>query len=183
MPDMPQTVAKGSILKRLDGVLRDEAARARILSELQAGTPLLTIVTAEKVVLTDDERTHLANDWFGSAWWPDAQAGVGAIEKILRAGFIDAINMANQLGVVIDTYWICHPGHGDGPGHLIQTPDSDQHVEVTVLWSDRQVTVFMHTPEPKQPSIPDAPRTIDEPIRVWFWKNGKVEQDRPKHRP
>lgn len=183
MPDMPQTVAKGSILKRLDGVLSNQTSRAPILAQLQAGSPLLTIMSTANIVVTNDERTHVATDWFGSAWWPDAQAGVGAIEQLLRAGFIDAINKANELGVPIDTYWICHPGHGHSADHALQTPEEEQHVEVTVLWSAQQVTVIIHTPEPKAPSIPNAPRTIAEPIRVWFWANNQVEHDDPMHRP
>lgn len=181
MPDMPQTAAKGSILKRLDTALKDQAARARILTKLQSGTSLLETMSQEGVAINDDDRNHLANDWFGDHWWPGAQAGVGAIEQILRAGFIGAINKADELGVPIDTYWICHPGDHD-PHAPVQQP-TDQHVEVTVLWSNQQVTVIIHTPEPGVPIIGPAPLTIDEPIKVWFWKDGRVDHQQPKHRP
>ncbi|HET8943644.1 MAG TPA: hypothetical protein VFO59_02585 [Dehalococcoidia bacterium] len=182
MPDMPQTAAKGSILKNLDQVLGNQAARAHTLARLQAGDPLLDIMSdGQDMTIGPDERRHLDEDWFGDHWWPGAQAGVHAIEQILRAGFIGAINKADELGVPIDTYWICHPGphHPQAP---VQEP-TDQHVEVTVLWSDQQVTVIIHTPEPGVPIIGPAPLTIDEPIRVWFWKDGEVKTEQPKHRP
>ena len=183
MPDMPQTAAKGSILERVDKALNNPGFRGEILNALQAGTPLTGIMSPQEPIgLSGPEQTHLDTDWFGERWWPGAQAGAHAVEQILRAGFIDAINKANELGVPIDTYWICHPGHGQSHAD-VQLP-ADQHVEVTVLWSAQQVTVIIHTPDPGiPPNIDPAEPTIDEPIMVWFWKDGQVRHVQPKHRP
>jgi hypothetical protein len=184
---MPETMAKGLILKRLDNTLSNPRTRKEIYSALmmKPRTSLASIARQFGIAANDEEEEHLRNDWFGPKWWKEIDAGKR--ETVVRASLIRAIELLNEKSSrVVDSYWVCHPGHEDlgaenvhqdvhsagdghhgGNGHA-----SDKHFEACVCYSDEQVTVFLHTPDP-----PNRLIAWGDPIfLVKIDKTGKVKE-------
>lgn len=180
MPDMPQSVSKGPILTRFDQFSRSPANLIALKENLAVageGSNLVAILNSHNL-LTADEANHLERDWFdrdGDGWWPTRQP----IQPIIAKGFIEAIDkaleptMTGQEALPLDCYWVCGTGHNE-PSHLAdhaqQPQGMDGAIEVTVLWSSRQVTVLIQTPSPGVSHFP-AGDMIPEPIRVIAQRN------------
>ncbi len=171
MTQMPGTMSKGTIFENLDRLLSDPAKHDAILAALDGPTPLAEL-GVKFGVLTQDEKVHVEQHWFGEhGWWPKAQAGVGAVEQILRAGLKMAVQEARAHQLPVDTYWICHPGkHGVALPAKLQGTE-DQHVEATCCWSDKQVTIIFHTPEP----LGEPVHKVPEHIKQIAWEDGKLQ--------
>ncbi len=129
--------------------------------------------TKEVPLLTLQEADHIRRHWFndpngdgsndlnGPGWW---RGDLQPIEPLIRHGLITAIEVAvREPGAAVDRnpplpivfYWMCHAGHPYHP-----TPNPEDVAEVAVTWSDFQVTVVIHTPDPGT----DDPLTGTEPI-------------------
>jgi hypothetical protein len=178
MPDMPELVSKGSILKRLDASSHDPAWLQRVLDDLTASVDVADVAEQHGLV-NQAEKQHLITDWFTN-WWPDAQP----VEPIVAQGFKVAIGEALKRELPLDCYWLCEPGHDDNHQH--PPSGGEGTVEVAVCWSDQQVTVMINTPGPGDLSIPPVPATVDEPILVVKrigGPNGSIVIRQPKHRP
>jgi hypothetical protein len=159
MGGMPEIMAKGTILRRMDDYSKNKNHLIQVLDDLQnRPEPMDVLGVAYGILATPEEVSHMRDEWFRT-WWPWAQP----VEPIIRRGVIEAIkvalkNPANPLP--LDFYWVCTPKYGEDTAGS-STPDQEP-VEVGVAWSDKQVTVIFHTPnEPYQPSPPE-----DEPILV-----------------
>ncbi len=164
MGSMPEVIAKGSILRKLEMVLNNRPNRETIWNALQASTPILTIARdpAHHVNLTQGtagEEEHIQQHWLTDPNWLAQPA-----EPIARKALIEALQRAmnpdtgdpppprppaQQLD--IDFYWVCHPGHGDGG---TAPPASPERLEVSISWNANQVTVIFYTPEPVNPPPP-----------------------------
>ncbi len=173
---LPEFICKG-FLKKLDARYKDAAVLRQALGAL-GGLPAwpagnLADLGEARGAFTKAEADHLRNDWF-KAWWPNAQP----VEPIIREGLITAMKVAiHKPGEVeedeweereeplpIDFYWVCHPGHSKAsPEQSSTAPPSspDDRVEVTVSWSDHQVTVIIHTPDARR-----GQGTVPEPMFV-----------------
>jgi hypothetical protein len=169
MPDMPQSVSKGSILGGIDALSKDHTKLKALLAALRAlgnGPGLLGVMTSH-LTLSAEERKHLQDDWFGH-WWPLRQTD---IQQILTLGFITAIEKVLSLPghhdepAALDCYWVCTTGHHD-EDHGTHDDGVDGAIEVGVMWTDCHVTVLIHTPSGGKNSIDDRPLTEKEPIIV-----------------
>jgi hypothetical protein len=181
MPDMPEVVSKGAILKKLDAFSLKKREMQNLLAELDASPdPDVADIAARYGILGPDERLHLEVDWFQN-WWPSAQP----VRPIVAAGFRLAIREALALHLPLDCYWMCHTGHEDpagGNGSTTRT-DTDGPVEIAVCTSLSQVTVMIHTPEPGRSVLPYVPPTVPEPIKVVKRVAGSIVVRQPMHRP
>jgi hypothetical protein len=170
---MPETMAQGPILKALDVALSDATKRQRIYEALKAAPTIsLASIAAEFGIADKEQEQHLRDDWFGVKWWSEIDAGKR--ESVVRACLIRAIELVNEkTSRVVDSYWVCHPGHEE-PGAEDAHHDGDaapgehhnghgsagkKHFEACVCYSDEQVTIFLHTPDP-----PATPPGWGDPI-------------------
>ena len=177
MPGMPEVVAKPLMLERLDEVLNDSNRRGPFAKDLRSGRRLVDIAADHGIAKTDLEKRHLREDWF-RAWWPMAQGHPGGVEEVMRQGLIAAAEEADQLGLPVDCYWCCDPGHEHHRnGH--DDPE-DGEVEVSVSWSKSQITLMLQTPHPPVESLAGP---VLEPIwvirRLPDHSVGKVQASRP----
>jgi len=169
---MPETMAKGPILKAMDIALSKADTRQRIYDALTA-TPVVSLasIAAEFGIADAPQAQHLRDDWFGTKWWSEIDARKR--ESVVRACLIRAIELVNEkTSRVVDSYWVCHPGHED-PGAVVAHHDGGaepdhhdghgsagkKHFEACVCYSDEQVTIFLHTPDP-----PATPPGWGDPI-------------------
>jgi len=164
MPSMPETMAKGPILDALDEALSTPHRREKIFGLLKAEpeVPLATIAAQGGIVQQgSEEERHLRDDWFGTLWWP--QIDPSDRDGIVRAGLIRAIELARPHNLRVDCYWVCHPGDHSAAAHDSAGPSGalDTSFEACVCFSDKQVTLFLHTPEP-----PPMPAFVGDPIFV-----------------
>lgn len=186
MPTMPETMAKGPILKAMDTALSNAATRQRIYDALKAKPTIsLASIAAEFGIANKEGEQHLRDDWFGAKWWSEIDAGKR--EAVVRAGLIRAIELVNEkTSRTVDSYWVCHPGHedpaaegashheagaagGNGDGH---GSAGKKHFEACVCYSDDQVTIFLHTPDP-----PMTPPGWGDPIfLVKIDGNGQIKE-------
>ena len=165
MGDMPELIAKGPILKALDTVL-NTGNRAQIKQDLQdlpsqalPPTALLDLADTHNMNLDAGQKYHIKQDWLINNQWL-AQP----VQPIVRLALIEALNRAGP-NTPIDCYWVCHPGHG-GPA----APASGAPLEVSISWSNNQVTVIFHTPEPPWPQT--ASYTMTQPEDIVVVKEG-----------
>lgn len=185
---MPDIISKG-LLKKLDARYKDAAVLSQALEALRElpdwPAANLADLGQARGVLTEEEANHFRNDWF-ETWWPNAQP----VEPIIRKGLITAMEVAirdpdevekRETPLPIDVYWICHPGHSETSAEQSSTapPSSPgDHVEVTVSWSDQQVTLIVHTPDARR-----GEGTVPEPILVVKRDNGEIVPRRVKGGP
>lgn len=162
MPDMPEAVSKGPILKRLDDASKDKAKLQALLTELLVDEENCDIpeILDRLHMITPEEKTHLRDDWFTN-WWPNSQP----IQPIIARGMIVALETAIDKNLELDCYWVCSTGHHDSEHHESMY-GSDGAIEVAVMWSDCHVTVLVHTPGGGHNSIQDEPLTVAEPIKI-----------------
>lgn len=168
---MPEMMSKGPILKKLDARYKNPglAALQARLATLQPQNANLGTLMQSIPAFTAPELNHVCDDWFnrnGQGWWPHIQP----IEPMIRHGLITAIEAAIRVpgasvdrpepGLPIVFYWICHTGHSNPPAP--HKPGADDAVEVAVSWSEQQVTLVIHTPDPPQRD----PLTGTDPIFV-----------------
>ena len=182
---MPDIISKGPLLKKLEDRYKDPD-KLRLGLEALRKLPVwpagnLADLGKDRGASNQKEADHLSSDWFKD-WWPNAQP----VEPIVRKGLITAMEVAirdpddtkdRNEPLPIDVYWVCHPGHsGTSPEQSSAAPPSspDDRVEVTVSWSDKQVTLIIHTPEPPpRPGRPVPPLNVDEPIYIVKRKKGE----------
>lgn len=157
MPEMPQFVAKGAILKKFDSFSEDRANLERLRTELSAPSPNIPDIAFNLGIATDLERQHLQDDWFGpNRWWSNLPDPTATLVTGLREAVEVALNPpapARADCLPLHCLWICH--HQACPC-----------IKVAVTWSERQVNVVFWTPPAGVPSIPVGQRTIPEPIKV-----------------
>lgn len=166
MPTMPGEMSKGEILQDLDKLLSDPPRRDALFDDLDdktaggAWTYSLAKLAVKHglVVANSDAEKHLANDWFGTAWWNH----MSPLQKedTVRAALSVAIREAQKRNLPIDCYWVCAL-HGMPPAKL----------QVTISWSDRQVTLILLTPKPPV-LMADA---VGDPIKIVAWERGPLE--------
>ena len=156
MPPSMTQITKGPIIERLEDLMNDATKRQEVLIDLEGQTPLADLAAKYGVAQTQREADHLRNEWFG-AWWPEAQAGVGAVDQIVRAGLATALREAISRDVRVDIYWVFRPSERES-------------VDAAVCWSDDQVTLLVQTPKPAPGS--QLPHT--DPIKMLVWEQGKV---------
>ena len=169
MPDMPEHIAKGAILKRIDEFSRRRPNLERLLQALQTN-PSVADVAMDLELISPSEHRHLVDDWFNvNGWWQGAQP----VEPIIAQGFILACQQALRHRLPLDCYWICYSEAG---GRCCRDT-----VEFFCGLNDRQVTVMIHTPAPEQ-VLPRPPLTETEPIYVVRrGETGDIETIQPMH--
>jgi hypothetical protein len=96
--------------------------------------------------LTDTDVQHFRDHWLGT-WWPRLR-----IEAVLRAGFREAITLAEQERLPIETLWVCA---------------DEKTFQVYICQGPRQVTVIVFTPRPKEHV---GHETLTEPEPIWVVK-------------
>jgi hypothetical protein len=166
MPNMPGEMSKGDILQDLDALLSDPPRRDALLADMEARTPanqpqysLASLAVKHGLVVAGSPAAnHLANDWFGPNWWTHMTGQEK--EDTVRAGLIVACREAKTRQIPIDCYWVCAL-HGMPP----------EKMQVTISWSDRQVTVILLTPKPPV-MLHDA---VGDPIKIIVWENGQLQ--------
>jgi hypothetical protein len=170
MGDMPEVIAKGPILEELDKVLNKRGningkpRRQVILDALKKDDPpedLLTLAGKDphKVKLNDGQKYHIKQHWLIDDQWLDQP-----VEPIVRQALITALGKAMEKNLDVDSYWVCHPGHGGSAEPILPEP-----LEVSVSWYGKQVTVIFHTPEPLYPL---AGSTLMTPENIVVVKRG-----------
>lgn len=134
MGSMPEQVAKGPVLERLDAFSRKRLQDAQtaqkfanLHQELQGGQGLVELGVTYGIVQTQREQDHLKQDWFQGWWGTD-------VEEIVRQGFEKAFALAIQHGLPLDCYWVCAGQNGP--------------VKMFPARSASQVTVLLMTPLP-----------------------------------
>ena len=144
MAAMPEVIAKGPILKRLEARYRDRVKLQDRIRALKESSDDLATLGRRRGVLTEVEAAHLRKDWFSrDGWWPDAYP----IEPILRHGLIVALEEAMARSLPIDAYWVCSSPHNS--------------FQIDVTWSEQQLTVIFNSPPvpaeyQNNPLAPDA---------------------------
>src|SRR5215831_2830068 len=144
MAAMPEVIAKGPILKRLEARYRDRVKLQERITALKESPDDLPTLGRQRGVLTEAEAEHLRRDWFSrDGWWPDAYP----IEPILRYGLITALEEAAKRSLPIDAYWVCSSPHNS--------------FQVDITWSDQQLTLILNSPPVPAPyqDNPLAPDT------------------------
>jgi hypothetical protein len=158
MPDMPDHIAKGTILKRIDELSRDRPRLQQLHDALDVPNPKLSAIALQFRLVSPSEQAHLLKDWFDSdsdrRWWENAQP----VEPIVAAGFKLAIQQALDRNLPLDCYWVCY-------GEREMRCCRDQ-VEFNCCVSDQQVTVIIQTPAPELLSITRPAMTETDPIFV-----------------
>jgi hypothetical protein len=188
MPTMPEVLAKGPILINLDRVLSNRSKRARLKTALRnPALSLEEIAATHEIALTQEERDHLQQHWFGEndnggEWWPGAQP----VSRILRPALSALIQKLDETGLPADCYWVCDPGHGQHePGrHDYGEPHEPQEeiIEATTSWTNRQVTFIIFTPHPPRLYDPH-PDSVEENILITKIENGAVVTERVMRHP
>lgn len=182
---MPETLSRGANLIALDRELATAKNRKRavrkMLSDLPAGAdPLdedeqarladgLVKLTGDHGVFTGKDLEHFRDHWLGGAWWPEAHP----IAPILRHAYVKAIDIAlgeaperpGGAELDIETLWFCTPPPDQGPGDV-----DIGRVHVAITWSERVVTVGIHTPRLPEPA---QDPTVKEPVVVVRWEGDK----------
>jgi hypothetical protein len=96
--------------------------------------------------LKDGDAGHFRQHWLGD-WWPGKR-----VEEVLRAGYREAIQRAQQARKPIESLWICA---------------KEDRFQVYICEGPRQITVLVFTPPPKENEHePVETLTEDEPILV-----------------
>jgi hypothetical protein len=96
--------------------------------------------------LKDGDAGHFRQHWLGD-WWPGKR-----VEEVLRAGYREAIQRAQQARKPIESLWICA---------------KEDRFQVYICEGPRQITVLVFTPPPKENEHePVETLTEDEPIFV-----------------
>jgi hypothetical protein len=145
---MPEVIAKGPILKRLETRYRDRVKLQERITALKESPEDVATLGRKRGVLTEVEADHLRKDWFGqNGWWPDAYP----IEPILRHGLIIALEEAMIRSLPIDAYWICSSPH--------------YSFQVDITWSEQQLTVIFNSP-PVPTAYQDNPLAPDATLLV-----------------
>jgi len=191
---MPEVLAKGSILQKLDGrykvprnappaqiqqIIIEFTNRLNSLKQLQP-YPFGSVIALGQgnSAISRDDADHIRAHWLNetvttsagvtltnAGWWKSVAP---AIEPILRQGLIAALEVAltdpntqvaRQRPLSIVFHWVCHPADSSAPA---PGPIGNTSVQVSVSWSDEQVNLIIHTPDPKIP----ASLTGTEPIFV-----------------
>jgi hypothetical protein len=190
MVGMPEMLSKGDVFAKLDERYKnvpidDLKARLKALRDLPR-YPEGNIATFGETgvqrsgALTPADAQHIRAHWFndpdgdgsndpnGPGWW---RGDLQPIEPIIRQGLVTAIDAAindynqdppveRQKPLPIVFYWMCHTGHSNPPAP--SKPSADDAVEVAVGWSEQQVTLVIHTPDPPR----GDPLTGSDPIFV-----------------
>ncbi|MBI3800439.1 MAG: hypothetical protein HY268_26120 [Deltaproteobacteria bacterium] len=143
MAAMPEVIAKGPILKRLEARYRDRVKLQDRLTALKDSSDDVATLGRQRGVLTEVEAEHLRKDWFSrDGWWPHAYP----IEPILRHGLIVALEEAVKRSLPIDAYWVCSSPHNS--------------FQVNITWSEQQLTVIFNSP-PVPAEYQDNPLASD----------------------
>jgi hypothetical protein len=166
MAAMPEVIAKGPILKRLEARYRDRVKLQERITALRESPDDLATLGRRRGVLTEAEAAHLRRDWFSpDGWWPEAHP----IEPILRHGLITALEEATKRSLPVDAYWVCSSPH--------------YSFQVDITWSDQQLTIIFNSPPvpaayQDNPLAPDATRlvTAEAPKSAPMWQG-------PEHPP
>lgn len=170
MPEMPQFIAKGAMLKKFDQFTESRANLETLLDELSQPDVNIPDIAHRHGIATDLEKQHLEDDWFGpNRWWSNLPAPAEVIVSGLKEAVLIALNPPPpaQVGhLPLNCLWICH--HQACPC-----------IKVGVNWSTRQVNVIFWTPPSGIPSVPVGARTIPEPVKV-ISADGV---DQPQHAP
>jgi hypothetical protein len=96
--------------------------------------------------LKDGDTGHFRKHWLGD-WWRGKR-----VEEVLRAGYREAIQRAQQARKPIESLWICA---------------NEDRFQVYICEGPRQITVLVFTPPPKENEHePVETLTEDEPILV-----------------
>jgi hypothetical protein len=121
-------------LSRIDEPLGDLAAR-----HADRGSGL-------RAELKTGDAGHFRKHWLGD-WWRGKR-----VEEVLRAGYREAIQRAQQARKPIESLWICA---------------KEDRFQVYICEGPRQITVLVFTPPPKENEHePVETLTEDEPILV-----------------
>jgi hypothetical protein len=157
MPSMPgYFVGKGyqfAMLDRQFGGTEDEymAAYDAALGRIDEPLGDLAAQHADRVSglraeLKDGDASHFRKHWLGD-WWSGKR-----VEEVLRAGYREAIQRAQQARKPIESLWICA---------------NEDRFQVYICEGPRQITVLVFTPPPKENEHePVETLTEDEPILV-----------------
>ena len=154
MAAMPEAIAKGPILKRLEGRYRERAKLQDRIDALKNASEDLATLGRKRGVLTETEAKHLRDDWFSkTGWWP----GAHPIEPIVRWGLITALEEAMKRNLPLDASWVCSNEHSS--------------FQVDVTWSDQQLTVLFNSP-PVPEAYQDNPLAPDPSFLVQEGSSG-----------
>jgi hypothetical protein len=157
MPSMPgYFVGKGyqfAMLDRQFGGTEDEymAAYEAALSRIDEPLGALAARHADRgsglrAELKTGDAGHFRKHWLGD-WWRGKR-----VEEVLRAGYREAIQRAQQARKPIESLWICA---------------NEDRFQVYICEGPRQITVLVFTPPPKENEHePVETLTEDEPILV-----------------
>ncbi len=161
-------ISKGPVHVAMDEQLNHRDARghfdrrAIILAALKDSTQDYIGIVKDLFNVPDKHANYLARYWYDAnwespdspCWWKDVQP----IEPIVRQSLIDAIELANEANVPIDSYWM---------------PGGDQ-CEVLITRSQAQLTRLLLTPAtPLPPKNWQAYYTALADI--WVVKRGEPE--------
>ena len=154
MGGMPEIIAKGTILSRMDAFSTSEDLTA-MLNALQTSPDPMDVIGANfNLLQTPAEVSHMRDEWFRT-WWPWAQP----VEPIIRQGVIQALNLAISTKLPLCFYWVCSPQYDDSTD---SSSTDNEPVEVTIGQSAQQITVIFHTPDPPYlpPGVEDDTLTV-----------------------
>ena len=196
MPCMPEIVAKGAIMRKLDAVMNDPVSRKRLKDNLnnpnkqfvEAGDDVYAAFWED--MLSPAEKTHLELDWFRpldkGGWWCIED---GVVEKVMRRGLLTLIDKADECCARwVDCYWVCAFQHNHNCHVYVGDFDDDFPFFVTTPaidsgWLLRNgkppQVMFPGDPmleklEPKHVVLePDEPDPGDIPSIFWPWWNGR----------
>jgi hypothetical protein len=157
MPSMPgYFVGKGyqfAMLDRQFGGTEDEYMAAYDAALGRIDDPLGDLAAQHadrgsglRAELKDGDAGHFRKHWLGD-WWAGKR-----VEEVLRAGYREAIQRAQQARKPIESLWICA---------------KEDRFQVYICEGPRQITVLVFTPPPKENEHePVETLTEDEPILV-----------------
>jgi len=160
MPDMPESISKGPILRAFDRLTTPQMQQLLSALQVNGENSDIPAVLDSLNMLTTEQKDHLRHDWFGS-WWPNSQP----VQPIIARGMMTALEKAISIDKPLDCYWVCSTGHHE-MGHQETKVGMDGAIEMAVMWTDCHVTVLIHTPGGGMNSIQDQPLTQAEPIFV-----------------
>lgn len=160
MGGMPEIIAKGTILSRMDDFGNGNTGKLQaMLTALQTNTSTMDVIGADptfNLLQTPEEVSHMRDEWFAN-WWPWAQP----VEPIIRRGVIEALNLAISSKLPICFYWVCSPQYDGDATDTSSSPDNEP-VQVAIGQSAQQITVIFHTPDPPYlpPGVEDDTLTV-----------------------
>lgn len=174
MPRIPGPLSKGNIFRRIDKYMSNP--RQHFIDDLKNASEIASLGESRGILEGADQMAHASREALGDegdpvAWFPKEPHKT----EIIIQGYVKATELALQSDPAkpVVTYWV----------------NGLRHFEIMVAESEKQVTVFLLTPEPPpaklntRPHVDDDLWLISSDERLAAIQEDYIPEERPKAEP